>query len=259
MGNLAPLFSYPLIGTHTRPPVACTGSSDMNSQPAPFGRWGGLAATVAGLLFILVQAIHPAETLAAVTTSRWALVHALTMLMPLFGLLGLTALHTRQAGAAGWPGVTGYILLSLWLILVAAFTFVEAFILPLIAASSPGFVQSFLGLFSGRPGEMDLGVLAAAGPLSGLLYMLGGLLFGLGTVQARVLPRPAGVSLAVSALLPVVVSVLPHAMQRVAAVPMGLSLAWLGYALWQDCQADLPAVTSLARQPGEASLPEPLR
>lgn len=94
---------------------------------------------------------------------------------------------------------------------------------------------------------MDLGVLAAAGPLAGVL-------FGLGTVRARVLPRPAGVSLSVSARLPVVVAVLPHAMRRVAAVPTGLGFAWLEYALWPVGPAFLPAVTSPARPPGE-SLP----
>jgi hypothetical protein len=27
---------------------------------------------------------------------------------------------------------------------------------------------------------------------------------------------------------------LPHAVQRLAAVPMGVALGWLGYALWSE-------------------------
>jgi len=29
-------------------------------------------------------------------------------------------------------------------------------------------------------------------------------------------------------------ALLPHQIQRLAAMPMGLALAWLGYALWSE-------------------------
>jgi hypothetical protein len=29
-------------------------------------------------------------------------------------------------------------------------------------------------------------------------------------------------------------ALLPHAIQRLAAVPMGIAVAWLGYALWSE-------------------------
>jgi hypothetical protein len=31
-----------------------------------------------------------------------------------------------------------------------------------------------------------------------------------------------------------VVSLFPHPLDRIAAVPLGLGLAWLGYALWSE-------------------------
>ena len=70
-----------------------------------------------------------------------------------------------------------------------AFTFTEAFILPLLATEAPKFVESFLGLASGSAGEMNLGALAAVYTLVGVLYMLGGLLFGIATFRAGILPR----------------------------------------------------------------------
>ena len=65
--------------------------------------------------------------------------------------------------------------------------------------------------------------------------MLGGLVFGIATFRARVLPRwPAGL-LAVVAVLTPLAALLPHATQRMAAgVPMGIAMAWLGYSLWSE-------------------------
>ena len=65
--------------------------------------------------------------------------------------------------------------------------------------------------------------------------MLGGLLFGIATLRAGVLPRWAGGLLAIGVVLPLVASSLvPHPFDRIFAVPVGLALAWLGYALWAE-------------------------
>jgi hypothetical protein len=39
-------------------------------------------------------------------------------------------------------------------------------------------------------------------------------------------------------------ALLPHAIQRYAAIPVGLAIAWLGYALWTErrAQASDPAL-----------------
>ena len=87
----------------------------------------------------------------------------------------------------------------------------------------------------GLPAEMNIGALAPAYAVVGILYMLGGLIFGIAMFRARVLPRwPAGL-LAVVAVLTPAAALLPHAIQRVAAgMPMGIAVAWLGYALWSE-------------------------
>ena len=41
-------------------------------------RWAGLSAMVAGILFVVIQTIHPPDILSSVTTSRWAIVHYLS-------------------------------------------------------------------------------------------------------------------------------------------------------------------------------------
>lgn len=65
--------------------------------------------------------------------------------------------------------------------------------------------------------------------------MLGGLVFGIATLRAQVLPRWAGALLAIGTVLPLVLSaLLPHPYDRILAVPVGLALVWLGYALLSE-------------------------
>src|SRR4029079_5279729 len=86
----------------------------------------------------------------------------------------------------------------------------------------------------GPAGTFDLGVLPSVWTLTAPLYILGGLCFGTATFRAGILPRGAGALLAVSTLLAPVAAFLPNAAQPKMAIPMGLALAWLGYALWTE-------------------------
>ncbi|HZF59150.1 MAG TPA: hypothetical protein VEZ19_11850, partial [Rubrobacter sp.] len=66
-------------------------------------------------------------------------------------------------------------------------------------------------------------------------YMLGGLLFGIATFRAGVLPRWAAGLLAVAGPFgPVAVALLPHALERYVGMPLGIALVWLGYALFSE-------------------------
>ena len=198
-------------------------------------RWSGLAALVAGLIFAGIQPIHPPDVVASVTTGEWAIITTLKLAMCLLFLLGIAGIYARQVERAGWLGLAGFLLLTLSWWLQTAFVFAEAYILPELANAAPQFVESFLGIVNpGSPVEMNIGVLPAAYGLLGILYMLGGLLFGIATLRAGILPRwPAGL-LAVAALLTPAAALLPHDIQRLAAIPVGLALAWLGYALWSE-------------------------
>jgi hypothetical protein len=198
-------------------------------------RWSGLAALVAGLIFAGIQPIHPPDVLSSVTTGEWAIITTLKLAMCLLFLIGIAGIYARQVERAGWLGLAGFLLLTLSWWLQTAFVFAEAYILPELANAAPQFVESFLGIVNpGSPVEMNIGVLPAAYGLLGILYMLGGLLFGIATLRAGILPRwPAGL-LAVAALLTPAAALLPHDIQRLAAIPVGLALAWLGYALWSE-------------------------
>src|SRR5215203_4912114 len=191
-------------------------------------RWAGLAAMVAGICFVVLGLLHPPNVLSSVTTPRWTIVHSLALAMSFFGLLGIMGLYARQVKEAGWLGLVGFLLLSLWLVLILPFTFFEVFFLPLLATEAPTFAAGFLGIFTGSASGINFGALPALWQLSSALLLLGGLVFGIATFRAHVLSRwPAG-------LLAVAAAFLPHAIQPLVAVPLGAGLAWLGYALWSE-------------------------
>src|ERR671923_2487358 len=100
-------------------------------------RWAGLSAMIAGIFFVLVGMFHPLNILSSVTTTQWGIVHVLATAMGFFGVLGFTGIYARQAEESGWMGLAGYILLSLWLVNLAHFTFIEAFVLPPLVMEAP--------------------------------------------------------------------------------------------------------------------------
>ncbi len=205
-------------------------------------RWAGLCAILAGVCYVLVGLFHPPNLASSVTSVRWQVVHVLACAVSFFGLLGLAGLYVRQAVKAGWLGLVGYLLFSLWLVLIMGFSFVEAFILPRVATAAPSFVQAWMGMFTGPKGSFDLGVLPTVWTLTGPVYILGGLLFGIATWRAGILPRWAGALFAVGTVLAPIASQLPNAAQPKVAVPVGVALVWLGYALWSERRTqDLPA------------------
>jgi hypothetical protein len=204
-------------------------------------RWAGLAAMGAGISFVVIQALHPLDVLESVTTPRWAIVHYLGVVMGLLGLFGMIGIYARQVEEAGWLGLAGYLLFSIFFVITTAFQFVEAFVSPLLASEAPQVVEGLLGIASGRATGMDLGPLSTVYALNGFAgYMLGGVLLGIATLRARVLPRGAGILLAAAAVLPLastlpfVSALFPHPLDRIFAVPMAMAWAWLGYALWSE-------------------------
>jgi hypothetical protein len=206
----------------------------MNRTNANLIRWAGLSALLAGICYVLVGIFHPANALESVTTTRWAVVHVIACAVCFFGLLGLAGIYARQAVRAGWLGLVGFVMLSLWLVLIMGFSFVEAFVLPHLAIVTPSFVEGWLGMFNDHASKINLGVLPTLWTLAGPLYILGGLLFGIATFSARILPRGAAVLLAIGTALAPVARLLPLESQPKIAIPTGLALAWLGYALWSE-------------------------
>ncbi|MDP9329070.1 MAG: hypothetical protein M3P11_00235 [Actinomycetota bacterium] len=168
------------------------------------------------------------------TTTRWETVHVIACAMSFFGVLGLAGIYARQAVKSGWLGLIGFVMLSFWLVLIMGFSFVEAFILPHPGTVTPVFIEGWMGMFNGDPSPVSLGVLPTIWTLTGPVYIFGGLLFGIATYRARILPRGAAVLLVLGTVLAPVAKLLSLAAQPKIAIPTGLALAWLGYGLMTE-------------------------
>lgn len=201
-------------------------------SPTTLIRGAGLSAVLAGILYIGIQVIHPTDTLSSVNSDIWLTVAGLTIAMAILSLIGITGIYASQVTESGWLGLVGYAVFGLFWLTTVAFSFMEAFILPLLTTTAPGFVEGSLGLFTGVQSEVDLGLLSTVAIMAGAMYLVGGFLFGLATYRAEVLPRLAGALLAFGAVVTLASAVIPHPADRILAVPMGLAFIWLGYSLW---------------------------
>lgn len=196
--------------------------------------WSGISALAAGLCLIVMGMFHPANVPVSVTTAAWVNVHIVATAMGFFGLFGMVGLYARQAEKTGWLGLVGFLLISLWFGLVMPYCFIEAFVLPRLAASSPAFIAGWMGMFSGAPSEIDLGILPTLWNISTPMYILGPLLFGIATFRAGVLPRWAGALFVLGAVVVPVGAIVPPEIQMKILIPNGLALIWLGYTLFSE-------------------------
>lgn len=193
-------------------------------------RWAGLSAMVAGIIFAGILPIYP-----PVNTSEFLIITSVKPAMSIFGLLGITGLYARQVKETGWLGLVGYLLLTMFFAVQMCISFIEPVILPLLTTVAPAFVESTLAMANGSGGPMNLGTLASVYSLASILYVLGLLVFGMAMFRAHILPRGAVILFAISGpLAGIMFSLLPQQLDQLTALPTGIAMVWLGYALFSE-------------------------
>ncbi len=158
-------------------------------------RWGGLATMATGVLFIVLFAI-PEPPPGSFLDDLGSVVFAVALILLLAGLVGF---HTLQKGNYGRIGRAGF-----YTVIMGASAQIVATLVGLTGSTALEFLN-FLGL---------IGVL------------VGFVLYGAATLQARVLPRWCGVGLIVG--LPVTIALGLYG----GNVLFGLFWLALGYVLW---------------------------
>ena len=191
----------------------------------------GFAALATGILYIVVQIIHPADVLASVTTFRWGLTHVLSLVMDVLAFVTVVGLYAICDQKTGLLGRLGYVLFGIFWIISFAFHFIEAFILPSLVGMAPHFVEGLQGLVTNHPSTVDLGAVSAIYTLTGIMYLLGGTLLGMSLFRNSVLPKWAGGLLLVGALVTITRAFIPHPIDRLMAIPMGAALLWIGWCI----------------------------
>ena len=196
-------------------------------------RWSGIACILAGLLIVLTTLVHPSrETLEIILEQELRLVagHWLGTFSCGFLLLGLPGLYAAQSERAGRLGLVSFLMVFFGTLFFAVHNN-SGFIAPVLAAQAP----AMLDAINAYP------PVAALNGLGPICFFPGFILFGMATLRARVLPRQAGILLAIGSPLFLVGAVLGQLVFEalfivaiLGALALGLGLAWAGYWLWSS-------------------------
>jgi hypothetical protein len=204
----------------------------MTPTPTVLTRAAAAAAVAAGLIFIGVQIGHPHLDATTVVTTEVVLRDSLKVVMAVLALVGITGMYLRQVRQSGVLGLIGYLLLGAGYLVIMGTSFAAAFVLPSVAGSNSAYVNDVLAAATGGTPSGDIGPLGTVIRVQGLAYLLGGLVFGIALLRARVLARWAATLLAVGGIVTVALSLMPDAFYRLLALPNGLAMIGLGYSLW---------------------------
>jgi hypothetical protein len=202
--------------------------------PTSLTRAAGISAAVAGLIFIAVQINHPPMDVASVATSEWVVRNSAKVVMGALALVGITGMYLRQVRQTGLLGLIGYLLLGAGYLLMFATEVISAYVLPSLVNLAPGYVNDILVAAAGGTPVGDIGAMKTVLAVTGVGYMVGGLIFGIALFRARILARWASALLAVGTIATVSLAVLPESFNRPMAVPVGVALVGLGVSLWRD-------------------------
>ena len=176
-------------------------------------RWGGLAALLAGVFFIVEAAVAP-----FLADFHWAFhtidapAHALLAV----GVVGLY-LWQRSQEPFEWLGTVGVILI------------VTASVLIILGGLVLIYIDGVLG--TEAEGLNDI-----VHPLE-LVVMIGAVLFGMATMRMNVLPSGGALLIIIGALVYLgikIVGVGPEWLISVPVAILGAGWAWLGHALWSE-------------------------
>src|SRR5919202_951667 len=196
-------------------------------------RAAGVAAAAAGAVFIGVQIGHPQLNLTTITTTDVFVRDCFKVLMCALAVAGISGMYLSQVRRNGVLGLVGWLLFSAGYLCIMCTTFVSTVVVPTLAGTNPGFVKDYIALATSRGTVSgDVGVLPTVFQVQGILYLAGGLIFGIALFRAHVLARWACVLLAVSGVASVVLSLMPDAFYRLLAFPNAIAMIGLGVSLW---------------------------
>jgi hypothetical protein len=134
----APSYFRNRTGTSRRPTQDEERAMSMPITTAGLTRAAGACAVAAGLLFSVVEAVRPHDDVASVTTTAWTVTHLVGLAMAGLALVGICGIYLRQVSRIGPLGLIGFVLFGSCFLLITAFEFAAAFVLPSLADQAPG-------------------------------------------------------------------------------------------------------------------------
>jgi hypothetical protein len=229
----------------------------MTITPTALTRSAAVAAVAAGVVFIGVQLNHPELTVAGVNTTEWVVRSSFKVLMAALALVGITGMYLHQVRRMGPLGLIGYLLFAANYLVIGSVSFIAAYVLPSIDTTSSHYVRDALAVASGGHATGDIGALKTVILVEGVLYLAGGLLFGIALFRTALLPRWAAALLAVGGAVSAAQQLLPDPWFRLLAFPNGIAMIALGYALWRITGAQRTQRTQSTQTAVPAAVPIP--
>ena len=154
--------------------------------------------------------------------------------MAALALVGVTGMYLRQVRQVGLFGLIGYLLFGAGYLLMFSSEVISAYVLPGLVGLAPDYVNDIIVAAAGGTPVGDIGSMSTVLAVTGIGYMLGGLVFGIALFRARILARSASALLAVGTIATASLAVLPESFNRPMAVPVGIALIGLGVSLWRN-------------------------
>ncbi len=210
-----------------------------NLTGAQIFRISGLALAVGAGVFIvhlvarsMITAGADPATLAQ--QALWVPVNLLGVLGAVIVLLGLPGTYGRMAGASGWPGLIGMVLITLaWLFFGLFLSLYSVLVAPWLADQAPALTAAPL-----PPGILITFVIAM------LAELVGTVLLALPFLRGRVLPRWVGTMLPAAAILRVAGNLMApsgpasnlviNLLSNLGPVLLMIALGALGFRLWME-------------------------
>ena len=220
----------------------------MNVTSSGLTRAAGVAAAVAGSIFIAVQVNHPAESAFDTETTEWVVRCTAKAVMAALALAGIAGMYLRQHRQAGLLGLAGWVVFSLGYLIMFSVEVIAATVLPTLLDTDHAYVMDVVSAAAGGKPEGDIGAMQLVLNLAGAGYMIGGLLFGIALFRTGILARWAAALLAVSTVGTAALAFLPDAFNRPLALPEAVTLIALGISLWRnpsDARVTEPAGAAL--------------
>jgi len=202
-------------------------------------RSAGTVTIIAGELYALETLLHlprDIDKLAEIIQQSvlgvsWYVSHTLGIAAGLLGLLGLTGLYVRQFDRMGELGLAGFVVAVVGAAMVVGVLVPDAYIFPVLGrGAETAALLDFPGPFP---------VFVAFTAASGLMFVLGAVMFSVAGVRGRVLSPWGFILVAVGTPMTTFGSLLSNAVGLVGAVIMGLGYVWLGWELRRDPAGDL--------------------
>ena len=194
----------------------------------------GVAAAAAGAIFIGIQIRHPHLDLTSITTTEMAIRDCAKVLMAALAVAGFTGMYLSQVRRNGVLGLVGYLVISAGFLSIMCTAFARRLRRCRALRHQPGFVKDVIALATSRAtrSRATSGRCDRVRKIQGVLFLVGGLLFGIALFRAGVLARWATVLLAVGGLVSIALSLMPDAFYRFLAYPNAIAMIGLGVSLW---------------------------